>query len=205
MLEGDQTDEAVVPDEVLALRARLGEREAFGELFTRYQTRIHRLVSRMCPNPCDVDEIAQETFLKAHGGIGGFAGESLFRTWLHRIAVNQVLMHRRAAARRPAQSLEAWMASGGASPAASAGGPIAEGGDEVAYRRMLASRVLKALAQLDEPQRAVLVLRDLQELSSEEAAGILGVSPDLVRQRAHRARRHLREQLRDLAETAATR
>jgi len=198
MLHASVHEDPAVSDEILAARARDGARSAFAELVGRYQDRVYRIAFRMSHNPSDAEEIAQETFLLAHRGMASFQGGSLFRTWLYRIAINQALMRRRAARRRPAQSLELLVSSSGDEPVAAAGGEPPEAADELAHRKMLASRVHEALAQLDESHRAALVMRDLEELSSEEAADILGVSANAVRQRAHRARLKMREQLGDL-------
>ena len=73
-----------------------------------------------------------------------------------------------------------------------------DGADDLSDRKALVERVRKAIAQLDDAQRAALVLRDLEQLSAEETAAVLGTTPDVVRQRAHRARLKLREQLCDL-------
>jgi RNA polymerase sigma-70 factor (ECF subfamily) len=184
-----------VSDEILAARARDGARSAFMELVVRHQDRVYRLALRMCRNEADAEEIAQETMLLAHRGITSFHGESRFATWLYRIAVNQVLMRRRGARRRPLQSIETAIAEGRSDPVVAAGGEPPEGADELLDRKMRARRVRAALASLDEPHRVALVLRDLEELSAEEAGEILGISPDAVRQRAHRARLRLRELL----------
>jgi RNA polymerase sigma-70 factor (ECF subfamily) len=191
--------EPEVSDEVLAARARDGARSAFATLMGRYQDPIYRLAVRMSRNASDAEEITQETFLLAHRGIGSFHGESRFRTWLYRIAVNQALMQRRAARRRPLQSLDA-PALQSVDPTVALGSEPPDGADDLSHRKMLVERVREALALLDEGHRAALVLRDLEELSSEEAAEILGVSSDAVRQRAHRARLRLREQLGGLAQ-----
>jgi RNA polymerase sigma-70 factor (ECF subfamily) len=188
--------EPEVSDETLAARAHDGARSAFMELVMRHQDRVYRLALRMCRNEADAEEIAQETMLLAHRGIASFHGESRFVTWLYRIAVNQVLMRRRGARRRPLQSIETAMTESGAEAIVAVGGEPPEGADELLDRKTRARRVRAAMATLDESHRVALVLRDLEELSSEEAGEILGVSPDAVRQRAHRARLRLRELLR---------
>lgn len=203
MLDACFDAETDTSDEALAARARAGSRSAFAVLVARYQGRVYRLAFRMSHNANDAEEIAQEAFLLAHRGIGSFQGESLFRTWLYRIAVNQALMFRRAARRRPAHSLELSTQSGAAEPVATSGGDPLEGADDLFHRKMLVQRVRDALAQLDESHRAALVLRDLEELSSEEAAAVLGISSEAVRQRAHRARLRLREQLGELVRSAS--
>ncbi len=162
----------------------------------RYQDRVYRLTLRLVHNPSDAEEVTQETFLLAHRSIASFQGESLFWTWLYRIAVNCALMRRRSARRHPVQSLEVTGPSGERLER-TVTEPL-EGADELVHRKMLAQRVRAALAGLDESQRAAVVLRDLEGMSSEDAAGILGVTAQVVRQRAHRARLRLREQLADL-------
>ncbi|HEX8795178.1 MAG TPA: sigma-70 family RNA polymerase sigma factor [Polyangiaceae bacterium] len=183
-------------DESLAMRARNGEHAAFVVLAARWKDRIHRLAMRMTRNASDAEEIVQETFLRAYQAIRWFQGESRFGTWLYRIAMNQALMRRRASKRKPTESLEALMPRLG--DVGLAGDAATDGADVLADRHAISVRVREALERLDESHRAALVLRDLEELTAEEAAEVLGVSPEAVRQRAHRARLKLREMLGDL-------
>ncbi len=201
MLLSPLCTEPVVSDEVLALRARGGARAAFAALMARHQDRVYRLAMRMCHNADDAEEITQETFTLAYRAIASFEGLSRFSTWLYRIAVNQALMHRRASARRPTQPLDLCTQYGDGRAAEASGEPP-ERADDLLDRKLATERVMAALARLDEPHRAALVLRDLEELTAEEAAEILGVSPDVVRQRSHRARRRLREELGPFAACA---
>src|SRR5258708_7506001 len=189
MMRAPQAD-LLLSDEAVAERARDGGSVAFGVLVERYRRRIYRLAMRMSHNSSDAEEITQETFLHAHRGIGSFSARSRFGTWLCRIAVNEALMRRRAAGRRPTQSLEAlapaWSDVGYAFHSDDDAGAQAE---ELLERKQLAERVRLALDALDERSRDALVLRDLEGLSAEEAARVLGISTQAVRQRAHRARR----------------
>jgi RNA polymerase sigma-70 factor (ECF subfamily) len=181
-------------DESLVARACKGDRAAFDVLVTRYERRIYRLGVRMSHNPADAEEIAQETFLRAHRNLGAFEGGSRFGTWLYRIAVNEALMRRRAARRRPTDSLDDLVSSRGDGTfarAAATSGSVDEWIDE----KVDAERVRAALAELDDAHRAALVLRDLEGLSSHEAAAVLGITPATVRQRAHRAKLKLRTAL----------
>lgn len=196
MLPGRTHTETIISDETLALRARSGARSAFATLVERYQDRVYRLTLRLVHNPSDAEEVTQETFLLAHRSIASFQGGSRFWTWLYRIAVNCALMRRRSARRHPVQSLEVTGPSGERIERTVAE-PL-EGADELVHRKMLAQRVRAALAGLDEAQRAAVVLRDLEGMSSEDAATLLGVTAEVVRQRAHRARLRLRDQLADL-------
>jgi RNA polymerase sigma-70 factor (ECF subfamily) len=188
MLEPIHSVTKTVPDEVLAREAQRGAHGAFETLLLRYQQRVYRLAFRMCPKAADAEEITQETFLHAYRGMSSFHGESRFSTWLYRIAVNQALMSRRAARRRPQESLDGFESKGALSDAT----------DELVHRKALTQRVRRALARLGDAQRVALVLLDLEELSGDQAAEVLGISAVAVRQRAHRARLRLREELGDV-------
>jgi RNA polymerase sigma-70 factor (ECF subfamily) len=191
--------EPVATDDVLAQRAACGVRSAFVTLVERYQQRIYRLAFRMSQNASDAEEITQEAFLHALLGIASFHGDASFGTWLYRIAMNEALMRRRAATRRPTQSLDALLSDRGEGGLDSTvdRDPVAADDDSIDQRRR-AKLVHAALGRLDDRHRAALVLRDLEELSAEEAATILEITPEAVRQRAHRARVKLRDDLRPL-------
>lgn len=190
--------QSIVSDEALAECARRGSPRAFDALVSRYQARVFRLAMRMSRNASDAEEITQETFLHAHSGMGSFQAASQFGTWLYRIAINEALMRKRAATRRPTRSLDALEAaetlvqhrSIDGEPPGSNPVPLA---DDLLERKQLALRVRDAMNRLDVDTRAALVLRDLEELSAEQASEILGISADAVRQRAHRGRLKLRD------------
>jgi RNA polymerase sigma-70 factor (ECF subfamily) len=202
MLASTTTEERTVSDEALVHRVRAGACSAFTELVSRYQDRVYRLAIRISKSPNDAEEITQETFFQAHRAIASFQGESRFRTWLYRIAVNEALMRRRAARRRPVEMLEELALRGGVEPVATIESEPTESADELVHRKLLWNRLHDALGRLEESHRTALVLRDLEELSAEEAADVLGVSATVVRQRAHRARLKLREELGDLVRNA---
>jgi len=193
------TAQHATSDDALAEYARQGGHAAFEILVARHQDRIYRLAMRMSRNSSDAEEITQETFLRAHCAIATFRRKSRFGTWLYRIAMNEALMRKRAAGRRPTHSLDAM-----AERLEDVGHVIAPAGDawscaeDLLERKRLTQRVRDALNQLDAPSQAALVLRDLEELSAEEAAEILATSTEAVRQRAHRARLKLREKLSSL-------
>jgi RNA polymerase sigma-70 factor (ECF subfamily) len=180
---------AALDDEALAERARAGNDSAFGALVERYQERVYRLALRLSSNPSDAEEVLQEALLHAWRKIDTFRGDARFGTWLYRIATNTALMRKRAARRRPAESLEALL------PQFDESGLLADldyqrsaRADELLERAELAQRAREALDLLDESYRAVFVLRDLEEMSTEEAARVLEITPEAVRQRLHRAR-----------------
>ena len=187
-------------DEALIARVREGTKAAYASLMARHAPRIYRLALRVSHNAGDAEEITQETFLRAYAALDSFQGASRFGTWLYRIALNEALLRRRSASRRPTESLE--RLAPGVAAAALAARPLRRA-DDLLEDKALAGRVRAALEQLDPPSRAALVLRDVEELTAGEVAEILGVTPEAARQRAHRARLKLRVLLADLSVEAA--
>jgi RNA polymerase sigma-70 factor (ECF subfamily) len=192
------TDEG---DEALAARAAAGEEAAFEELVCRYQARVYRLACRLTADEADAKDVLQETFLAAYRGLPSFRGGSRFSSWLYRIATNAALMHRRARARRPAESLEAFLPrfdAEGAHAAEPADLLAASRADEILDRKLLAEKAQAGLERLPDSYRDAFVLRDLEELTTLEVADLLGIDAAAVRQRVHRARLMLRGYLSDL-------
>jgi len=188
-------------DETLAARAAAGDEPAFEELMTRYQARLFRLARRLTGSDDDAADVLQETFLQVYRGLGGFRGESRFGTWLYRIATNAALMQRRARARRPAESLEQFLPrfdAGGIHTATPAELQVAARVDQLIDQRALAEKAWAGIERLPDLYREAFVMRDLEELTTEEVARILELQPAAVRQRVHRARVMLRGYLGDL-------
>jgi RNA polymerase sigma-70 factor (ECF subfamily) len=188
-------------DETLAARAAAGDDSAFEAIVKRFEARVFRLACRLTSD-ADAADVLQETFLQVYRHLPSFRGESQFGTWLYRIATNAALMHRRASARRPVESLEAFLPRFDAQ-GRHAGTPaelqVASRADELLDRRLLAEKVRDAVTRLPDAYRAAFVLRDLEEMPTAAVAGALGVEPATVRQRVHRARLMLRGFLSDLA------
>jgi RNA polymerase sigma-70 factor (ECF subfamily) len=188
-------------DEALASRAALGDNHAFDEIAIRYQARAYRLACRLVGHD-DAPDVVQEGFLSAYRNLASFRHESRFGTWLYRIVTNAALMHRRARARRPVESLEAFLPEFDATgrhchtPAEL---QVAARADELLDRRVLAEAATAALDRLPDLYRTAFVLRDLEELTTAEVADVLGVEPATVRQRVHRARLMVRGYLGALA------
>ena len=188
-------------DEVLAARAAAGEEPAFAELVSRYQARVYRLACRLTADEGDAKDVLQEAFLAAYRGLPTFRGESRFSTWLYRIATNAALMHRRARARRPTESLEAFLPrfdADGRHAAEPVDLAAASRADELLDRKLLAEKALAGLDRLPDIYREAFVLRDLEEMTTPEVAELLGIDPAAVRQRVHRARLLLRGYLSEL-------
>ena len=188
-------------DEALAARAAAGEEPAFEELVSRYQSRVYRLAWRLVGEEGDAKDVLQEAFLAAYRGLPAFRGDSRFSTWLYRIATNAALMHRRARARRPAESLEAFLPrfdENGRHAAEPADLEAAGRADERLDRELLAEKARAGLERLPDIYRDAFVLRDLEEMTTAEVAELLGIDAAAVRQRVHRARLMLRGYLSDL-------
>jgi RNA polymerase sigma-70 factor (ECF subfamily) len=187
-------------DEALAARAAAGDDSAFETIVGRYQARVYRLACRLTSDT-DAPDVLQETFLQVYRHLASFRGESRFGTWLYRIVSNAALMRRRASARRPAESLEAYLPQfdpQGRHRATPAELQVASCADDLLDRQALAEKARDGVARLPDLYRDAFVLRDLEEMSTADVAEALGVEPATVRQRVHRARLMLRGYLSEL-------
>jgi RNA polymerase sigma-70 factor, ECF subfamily len=187
-------------DEALAARAAAGDNSAFEAIVQRYQTRVFRLACRLTSHT-DAPDILQDTFLQVYRHLPSFRGESQFGTWLYRIATNAALMHRRASARRHAESLEAYLPrfdADGQHTATPAELLVVSRADDLMDRQMLAAKARDVIARLPDLYRDAFVLRDLEDMPTAHVAQVLGVEPATVRQRVHRARLLLRGYLSEL-------
>jgi RNA polymerase sigma-70 factor, ECF subfamily len=192
---------AVEPnDETLVARAAAGDDSAFEALVQRYQARVFRLACRLTSDS-EAPDVLQDTFLQVYRHLPSFRGDSQFRTWLYRIATNAALMHRRARARRPADSLDMYLPqfdADGRHAATPAELQVASCADEMLDRQVLAQKARDVIARLPDLYREAFVLRDLEEMSTAQVAQTLGIEPSTVRQRVHRARLMLRGYLSEL-------
>ena len=164
-------------------RLRRGERGAFEELVRLYQHRVFGVTLRMLGNRADAEEVAQEVFLRVYRSVGDFRGESKLSTWLYAIA-SRLCLNRLASGRgRPTlESEEAVLRleSTEVDPA------------ERLERGEVEAALQRAIAELPEERRIVVVLRDLEGLAYEDIAEALGVALGTVRSRLHRARAELK-------------
>lgn len=181
-------------DEDLVVLARAGDERAFTELVKRHESRVYTLALKMLRNPADAEDILQETFISALRGLANFRAEASFATWLYRIAYNATLMK----LRKPAAtvSLDETVAGDDAGMPRELMDWTHDPEAEV-LNRETRRMMQKAVDTLSAPLRAVLVLRDMDGLSTEETAGVLGVSIEAVKTRLHRARMILRNELAD--------
>jgi len=188
-------------DELVAL-AIAGTPDAFAELVRRHTRTIYMLGLRMTGSGTDAEDVLQETFLQAHRKLETFRGDAKFSTWLYGIATNAALMLLRARRSRPIERpLADYLPTfdeTGTYARLDVDYSCAARADDVVEHRELARAALEFVADLPELYRVPFVLRDLEELDTEEAATILGVDVTVVRQRVHRARLMLRARLNQL-------
>jgi RNA polymerase sigma-70 factor (ECF subfamily) len=171
---------ATPTDEDLLRRSLGGESEAFGLLIERHQDRVYRVCLRIAGNPEDAHDAAQETFLTAFRKLAQFRGEAAFTTWLHRIAVNSCYDAMRRRKRRPALHTVHADDDTPFEP----GPPVEDHAEQVAG----SLDVGRALGEIREDYRIVLVLADVEDLPYEEIASILEVPIGTVKSRVHRGR-----------------
>lgn len=181
-------------EKALVAEARAGNGEAFATLLNQYDRRLFRLALNVTGNQQDAADALQEALLKAYRGLETFRGDSRFYTWLVRIVVNEGLMNLR---RRRADS---WTSLDEPTETDHSLMPreIEDWGDnpEQRYSKTEFHAILKQTMERLEPiLRIVFVLRDVEEFSTEETAGMLGLSVPAVKTRLLRARLELRERL----------
>lgn len=178
---------------VLVARLRRGDDGAYEELVRRFGGRMLATARRVLNNEEDARDAVQEAFLCAFKALDRFSGESKVSTWLHRIVVNASLMKLRGKRRKPEQSIEDLL------PSFDENGTLVDIPDEGAVavdvqveREQSRLIVRKCIDQLPESYRTILMLRDIEELDTDEVAAMLDITPTAVRVRLHRARQALR-------------
>ena len=188
-------------DQQLVERVQRGDKQAFGLLVAKYQRKLARLLSRLIRDPAEVEDIAQETFIKAYRALPSFRGDSAFYTWLYRIGINTaknflVSQGRRAPTSTDFDSEEA---------------ETFEDGDQLRdintperlmMTRQIGDTVNTAMEALPEELKTAIVLREIEGLSYEEIATIMDCPIGTVRSRIFRAREAISERLKPLLDTA---
>jgi RNA polymerase sigma-70 factor (ECF subfamily) len=195
--ETPETEGALSESELVA-RLRAHDDQAFEQLVRTHGPRLLKVARRLVGNEEDARDTLQSAYLSAYRAIDRFDGRSLLSTWLHRIVVNTALMKLRTRERKPEQPIDdllpRFLDDGHmVDPATSWSPPILE----TLERREAASAVRAAIDRLPESHRTVLMLRDIEELSTRDTAEILGISETAVKLRLHRARQSLATLLRN--------
>ena len=167
--------------------AQTGDQSAFEQLVRLYEKRVYALTSRMCRNPADAEEAAQEAFLAAWQGLPFFRGDSSFSTWLYRLASNACVdILRREGRHQPNLSLDDEDAAIDLPDSALSPHDEAE-------RSELRQQIEDGLAALPPDYRQVLILRELHQRSYDEIADILSLDLGTVKSRINRGRKRLRK------------
>lgn len=177
-------------------KARAGDRRALEELLAAHEKQLFRFGLRMCGSEDDAREVLQDTLLTAFRGLREFRGDAALSTWLYQIARSFCVKRKtRGAAVEPTQlPLDSVAAL---SVESDRPGPEAQ-----AHAREVAQVIQAAILALPESAREVLVLRDVEGLSAEEAAGVIGIEVGALKSRLHRARAELRARVQQLLEHA---
>jgi RNA polymerase sigma-70 factor (ECF subfamily) len=173
----------------LVRRAAAGEPAAFRALFDRHKSDVARLVWRMLGAPADLDDVVQEVFVQVYRSLKDFRGQAKFTTWLHRVTVNVVLMHRRSARSRPVLTEEA--------PSDLVADSAQTLPDEDAERRERMRAFQRLLGRLADKKRIVFVLHELEGMTPAEIAEVVGAPVLTVRTRLFYARREIEDMLHE--------
>jgi RNA polymerase sigma-70 factor (ECF subfamily) len=189
---------AIAIDEPRLVAAlRRGEEWAFEVMVRTYGGRLYAVARRICGNEEDARDVLQSAYLSAFRSLAGFEEACQLSTWLHRIVVNVALMRLRSMRRKPEDSIEALL------PAFQDDGHHVEQfsewampADRLLEREDVRAKVREGIARLPENYRQVLLLRDIEELSTDDVARMLAVTPTAVKVRLHRARQALSTLLR---------
>src|SRR5579885_1209707 len=188
------TSQSGTDETVLLAQSRQGDRRAFAELVRRYEGKIFRLAQHITNNREDAEDVLQETFMKAYEHLDQFKGDSKFYTWIVRIAVNQALMKLRRRKTDKSVSLDETIDTGEDTITRE----IAawdEDPEQRFSREELGQILNSSIDSLAPAYRSVFLLRDVDDLSTEETADALGLSVPAVKSRLLRARLQLREKL----------
>jgi RNA polymerase sigma-70 factor (ECF subfamily) len=191
-------------DQQLVQRAQRGDKKAFELLVAKYQRKLARLLSRFIRDPAEVEDVAQEAFIKAYRALPSFRGESAFYTWLYRIGINTAKNYLVALGRRAPTTTEF----------DSEDAENFEDGDQLRdvdtpenelMSKQIAQTVNDTMDALPEELRTAIVLREIDGLSYEEIATVMNCPIGTVRSRIFRARETIAERLRPMLQTSKDR
>lgn len=178
-----QATNTVVPDFELTQAAAKGDMGAFETLYERHYRRVYSLCLRMMANATEAEDLTQEVFVQLFRKLGSFRGESQFTTWLHRLTVNQVLMHFRKKGVKVEQTTDEGEMT-----------DVVQAGTERPSSMPVVDRIAldRAIALLPPGYRTVFVLHDVEGFEHEEIGTLLGCSVGTSKSQLHKARMKLR-------------
>jgi RNA polymerase sigma-70 factor (ECF subfamily) len=188
----DQPADAADTEASLIARAQAGDVNAFERLSSAYADRLFMLLLRLLGDRAEAEDVAQEVMLRAWRGISRFRGNSSYFTWLYRIAVNEANRVLEKRARRPS-------ATPIGTDELQLPGSAADDPSRQAETRELRRALAQALVELPPPLRSAIVLRDVEGLSTQEAAEIAGIGQAAFKSRLHQARLRVRTAIGDRA------
>jgi len=186
-----------IDDAVLVRQCWEGDSAAIERLILKYQNRIYNVILKICADPDDAAELTQDTFVKVIENIDNFQGRSSFYTWAFRIAVNLTLNYCRRNVRIGFSSLDAEQIRGDSQPGRILKEFLSDDSTPdpavVAQNRELCQIAVESLKKLDDAQRAVIVLRDIEGMTYAQIANVLDIELGTVRSRLSRARTKLKQ------------
>lgn len=191
-MSGDADDRALEARFIAALKAR--DERAFNALVARFQDRVYNLIRRLLGNPEEARDVTQEVFVSVFEKVDSYRGDASIATWIYRIATNHAKNRIKYLSRRKDRQRES-LESLAVPPTSSRLAAEVPRPDQALLRERVSRLVDAALGELDEEQRIVLVLRDVEGQSYEDIAEITGLQLGTVKSRLHRGRQRLKEAL----------
>lgn len=188
-------------DQLLVDRVQLGDKKAFGLLVAKYQRKLMRLVSRLVRDQAEAEDVVQEAFIKAYRALPQFRGDSAFYTWLYRIGINTAKNYLVTQGRRMPTSTDSDIQE---AETFDDGEQLRDINtpESMLATKQIAETVNIAMEALPEELRVAITLREIEGLSYDEIAEVMGCPIGTVRSRIFRAREAIAEKLRPLLDTA---
>ncbi|MCE2746601.1 MAG: RNA polymerase sigma factor RpoE [Burkholderiales bacterium] len=186
-------------DLLIVQRVQAGDKLAFNLLVSKYHRRVARLLTRMVRNQEDIEDVVQETFIKAYRAIGNFRGDSAFYTWIYRIAINTAKNLLVTQGRRPSTLKESNDVDGETFEDNAALSNI-DTPESLYQTKQIGEAVNEAMAELPEELRSAIVMREIDGLSYEEIAEAMDCPIGTVRSRIFRARESIAAKIKPLLE-----
>jgi RNA polymerase sigma-70 factor, ECF subfamily len=197
LLDGSQTQCQAIDEDALLVGLRSGDEQAYEAMVRAFGGRLMAVAVRILRNEEDARDAVQTAYLSAFRALPTFEGGCRLSTWLHRIVVNAALMKLRSSRRRPEQSIEpllpTYLDDGHHAEQFSRGDIPA---DKLIENAQTRAAVRACIAQLPDRYRSILILRDIDDVTTGEVAAMLGLTPNAVKIRLHRARQALTTLLR---------